>query len=92
MFQQRLAGHSVASIARHLNERDVPCPSSADPDRNRHRTRVAWTLRTVAVILANRTVFATDDLRRDTGSRSALGRAPAQGGRKRNPATLGVVP
>nr|WP_256476005.1 recombinase family protein [Amycolatopsis sp. WQ 127309] len=36
MFRQRLAGHSVASIARHLNERGVPCPSSADPDRNRH--------------------------------------------------------
>ncbi|QKV81125.1 recombinase family protein [Amycolatopsis sp. Hca4] len=53
MFRQRLAGHSVASIARHLNERGVPCPSIADPDRNRHRTRDAWTLRTVAVILAN---------------------------------------
>jgi site-specific DNA recombinase len=53
MFRQRQAGHSVASIARHLNERGVPCPSSADPDRNRHRTRSAWTLRTVAVILAN---------------------------------------
>jgi recombinase/recombinase-like zinc beta ribbon protein/resolvase-like protein len=53
MFRQRLAGHSVASIARHLNERGIPCPSSADPDRNRHRTRGAWTLRTVAVILAN---------------------------------------
>ncbi|MEV4143621.1 recombinase family protein [Amycolatopsis sp. NPDC049691] len=53
MFRQRLAGHSVASIARHLNERHIPCPSSADPDRNRHRTRRAWTLRTVAVILAN---------------------------------------
>ncbi|MEV6823341.1 recombinase family protein [Amycolatopsis sp. NPDC051102] len=53
MFRQRLAGHSIASIARHLNERRVPCPSSADPDRNRHRTGGAWTLRTVAVILAN---------------------------------------
>jgi hypothetical protein len=51
MFRQRLAGHSVASIARHLNERGIPCPSSADPARN--RTRSAWTLRTVAVILAN---------------------------------------
>jgi hypothetical protein len=53
MFRQRLAGHSVASIARHLNERGILCPSGADPDRNRHRTRSAWTLRTVAVILAN---------------------------------------
>lgn len=53
IFRQRLAGHSVASIARRLNERGVPCPSSADPDRNQHRTRGAWTLRAVAVILAN---------------------------------------
>jgi hypothetical protein len=53
MFRQRLAGHSVASIARGLNERSVPCPSSADPDRNQHRTRGAWSLRTVAVILEN---------------------------------------
>jgi site-specific DNA recombinase len=53
MFRQRLAGHSIASIARHLNERGVPCPSSAAPDRNRHRIRSAWTLRTIAVIPAN---------------------------------------
>ncbi|MFF4599829.1 recombinase family protein [Amycolatopsis sp. NPDC001319] len=53
MFQQRLAGHSVASIARDLNDRGIPCPSSADPERNRHRTHCTWTLRTVAVILAN---------------------------------------
>ena len=38
MFAQRLAGRSVASIARELNERGVPCPSAADPDRNRHRS------------------------------------------------------
>ncbi|QYN26575.1 recombinase family protein [Amycolatopsis sp. DSM 110486] len=53
MFQQRLARHTVASIARSLNERGIPCPSSADPQRNRHRTRGTWTLRTVAAILAN---------------------------------------
>ncbi|QYN26408.1 recombinase family protein [Amycolatopsis sp. DSM 110486] len=53
MFRQRLAGHSIASIARNLNDRGIPCPSSADPHRNRHRNQGAWTLRTVAVILAN---------------------------------------
>jgi hypothetical protein len=53
MFAQRLAGRSVASIARDLTERGVPCPSDADPDRNRHRDGKAWTLRTVAVILGN---------------------------------------
>jgi hypothetical protein len=31
MSAQRLAGHSVARIARALNEAGVPCPSAADP-------------------------------------------------------------
>lgn len=53
MFAQRLAGRSVASIARELTEQGVACPSDADPERNRHRTGGAWQLRTVAVILAN---------------------------------------
>ena len=53
MFAQRLAGHSAARITRALNDAGVPCPSASDPGRNPHRTGVAWTLRTVAVILAN---------------------------------------
>jgi hypothetical protein len=53
MFAQRLAGHSAARITRALNDAGVPCPSAADPDRNPHRTGAAWTLRTVAAILAN---------------------------------------
>lgn len=54
MFAQRLmTGRSVASIARELTERGVPCPSEADPERNRHRAGGAWRLRTIAVILAN---------------------------------------
>jgi len=48
-----LAGHSVASIARALNEQGVACPSGVDPGRNPHRTGTGWTLRTVASILAN---------------------------------------
>ena len=31
IFARRLAGHSVARIARALNEAGVPCPSAADP-------------------------------------------------------------
>lgn len=50
MFEQRLAGCSVAGIARELTERSVPCPSDVDPERNRHRSGGMWTLRTVAVI------------------------------------------
>ena len=53
MFAQRLAGHSAARITRALNDARVPCPSAADPARNPHRTGAAWTLRTVAAILAN---------------------------------------
>ena len=52
-FAQRLAGHSVARIARALNDAGVPCPSAADPQRNPHRSGAAWTLRTVATILSN---------------------------------------
>jgi site-specific DNA recombinase len=53
MFVQRLAGHSVARIARALNEAGIPCPSAADPDRNPHRTAAAWTLGTATTILGN---------------------------------------
>ncbi len=53
MFAQRLAGHSVARIARALNNAGIPCPSAADPDRNPHRTGAAWTPGTVTTILSN---------------------------------------
>ena len=53
MFAQRLAGHSAARITRALNDAGIPCPSAADPKRNPHRSGTAWTLRTVAAILAN---------------------------------------
>jgi site-specific DNA recombinase len=53
MFSQRLAGHSAARITLALNDAGVPCLSAADPGRNPHRTGSAWTLRTVAAILAN---------------------------------------
>jgi hypothetical protein len=53
MFAQRLAGRSAARITRALNDAGIPCPSAADPKRNPHRSGTAWTLRTVAAILAN---------------------------------------
>jgi hypothetical protein len=53
IFAQRLAGHSVARIARALNEAGVPCPSAADPGRNPHRTGAEWTLGTVTTIVRN---------------------------------------
>lgn len=53
IFTQRLAGHSTAGIARTLNALGVPPPSAHDPGRNPHRSGAAWTLRTIAAILAN---------------------------------------
>jgi len=52
MFAQRLAGRSIAGIARELTERGVPCPSEVDWRRNRHRDGGPW-MRTFAVILSN---------------------------------------
>jgi hypothetical protein len=49
MFVQRARGRSVASLVRELNERGVPCPSSADPRRNGHRSGERWIVRTVAI-------------------------------------------
>ena len=59
IFAQRLAGHSVARIARALNEAGIPCPSAADPGRNRHRPGTGWTLGTVTTILGNPRYTAT---------------------------------
>ncbi|GAB2992137.1 recombinase family protein [Saccharothrix stipae] len=53
IFSLRLAGHSAAGIARHLNEQAVPSPSSADAERDRHRGDAGWSLRTVVEILGN---------------------------------------
>jgi hypothetical protein len=53
MFVQRRGGHSLARITRALNDAGIPCPSAADPNRNPHRSGHAWTLGTVAAILAN---------------------------------------
>jgi site-specific DNA recombinase len=85
MFAQRLAGHSVARITRALNDAGVPCPSAADPERNRHRTGAAWTLRTVATILGNprytgRQVWNRQRTDRDLADPAniALGHKPVQ--------------
>ncbi|WP_405087573.1 recombinase family protein [Microbispora sp. NBC_01389] len=53
MFAQRLAGHSLARIARALNDMQVPCPSAADPVRNAHRSGAGWAVTTVGPIVGN---------------------------------------
>ncbi|NUT54307.1 MAG: hypothetical protein HOV94_44505 [Saccharothrix sp.] len=53
IFLLRLAGHSAAGIARHLNEQAVPSASNTDPQRNGHQVDRGWSLRTVVEILGN---------------------------------------
>ncbi|MBB2949255.1 DNA invertase Pin-like site-specific DNA recombinase [Actinoplanes lutulentus] len=53
IFAQRLAGLSAATIADMLTQRSIPCPSAANPDRNRHRRGIAWSTRAVDAILSN---------------------------------------
>ncbi|WP_052684912.1 recombinase family protein [Lentzea aerocolonigenes] len=53
IFEQRSAGRAVASIVRELNDRNVPCPASADPTRNKHRSGARWVAATVTSILEN---------------------------------------
>jgi site-specific DNA recombinase len=96
MFARRLAGYSVASIARELNERGVPCPSSVDRARNRHRSGEAWTLRTVAAILGNprytgRQVWNRQQAHHDPGGQQGSGVAGQPVVRRWNPAQQWVV-
>jgi len=53
IFARRLEGHSIAGIARMLNEMQILCPSAFDRARNPHRPAQAWRQRTVAAIVAN---------------------------------------
>ncbi|MBB5803473.1 DNA invertase Pin-like site-specific DNA recombinase [Saccharothrix ecbatanensis] len=54
IFSLRLAGHSAAHIARHLNEQAVPSPSGVDAERERAQVdHASWSLRTVVEILGN---------------------------------------
>ncbi|WP_235884108.1 recombinase family protein [Saccharopolyspora elongata] len=53
MFAERARGRSVASLARELNARGVPCPADADPARNSPRRGQGWIARTIGLILAN---------------------------------------
>jgi hypothetical protein len=53
IFAERVKARSVAGIVRELNTSQVPCPSVADTERNRHRHGGVWRESTVASILAN---------------------------------------
>ena len=55
IFEEFLAGDSVHAIARQLTANNIPCPSAADPKRNRHRLQngPAWAHTAVRAILSN---------------------------------------
>lgn len=95
IFAQRLAGHSVAAIARSLNDNGVPCPSGVDRDRNRHRTGQAWMLTTVAAILANPRYTGHQVWNRQPNSQQTLdlpGEPPRHhNAQRRNPAPGWVI-
>ncbi|WP_201776608.1 recombinase family protein [Allosalinactinospora lopnorensis] len=70
IFAERLAGRSVAGIARRLNERGA-CPSSADRQRNPYRSGQAWTVPTMAAILNNPRYTGRQVWQRQPGARSS---------------------
>ncbi len=53
IFAEFLAGRSYRQIVTGLNVDQIPCPSAADPDRNRHRDQVGWQIPTVRAIIGN---------------------------------------
>ena len=55
IFSRFLAGKGIHAIARDLTAEDIPCPSAADPARNRHRLTggAAWQPTAVRAILDN---------------------------------------
>jgi DNA invertase Pin-like site-specific DNA recombinase len=53
IFAEFLAGRSFREIVTGLNVDEVPCPSAADPERNRHRDQVGWQIPTVRAIISN---------------------------------------
>jgi len=97
MFAERLAGRSLAGLARQLNDNQVPCPSGADRERNRHRKGDAWTIQSVAAILANprytgRQVWNRQRLdRNETGPDDAFGQTGHDEIQRWNPAQNWVI-
>lgn len=53
IFRDYLAGMGLHAIAEALTLEGVPCPSAADPARNRHRRGTAWAKTAVRAILRN---------------------------------------
>lgn len=48
-----LAGRGLYAIAEGLTADGIPSPSAYDPDRNRHRSGIAWSKSAIRAILTN---------------------------------------
>ena len=53
IFAEYIDGFGFYAIAEGLTRDGVPCPSAADPERNRHRSGIAWSKAAVRAILRN---------------------------------------
>lgn len=53
IFRDYLAGEGLGRIANQLNAEQVPWPSAADPERNRHRHALGWRKSAIRAILTN---------------------------------------
>ena len=53
IFDLYLGGYGIFAIAETLTGDGIPCPSAADPARNRHRDGRAWSKGAIRVILTN---------------------------------------
>ncbi|WP_459179741.1 recombinase family protein [Streptomyces sp.] len=53
IFFEYLSGIGIFAIAQRLTADEIPCPSAYDPQRNRHRSGIAWSKRAVRVALTN---------------------------------------
>lgn len=53
IFGMYLSGYGIFAIAEALTGENIPCPSAADPARNRHRDGLAWSKSAIRAILTN---------------------------------------
>jgi site-specific DNA recombinase len=53
IFAEFLAGFGIYAIAERLTADGIACPSAHDPDRNRHRSGIAWSKYAIRAILTN---------------------------------------
>jgi site-specific DNA recombinase len=53
IFREYLSGVGLFALAQRLTADDIPCPSAADRDRNRHRSGIAWSKSAIRAILTN---------------------------------------